>query len=77
MKNLLSSIKSHSSGRGNLGEADEGGAELTTFGIGWRIDNTFVGGEFFASVSDESGHEANKGDDLSKTVSWRQVSSGC
>ena len=35
--------------------------------IGWLIDNAFgFGGELFASVSDESGHEANNGDDMSK-----------
>jgi len=40
---------------------------LGQFCIGWLIDGTFgFGGELFASVSDESGQEANNGDDMSK-----------
>jgi hypothetical protein len=41
--------------------------EKLQFCIGWLIDNAFgFGGELFASVSDESGHKANNGDDTSK-----------
>ena len=35
--------------------------------IVWLINNAFgFGGELFASVSDESGHQATNGDEMSK-----------
>jgi hypothetical protein len=41
--------------------------EKLQFCIGWLIDNAWgFGGELFASISQESAHEANCGDDMSK-----------
>jgi hypothetical protein len=47
------------------------------FCIGWLIDNAFgFGGELFASVSDESGHEANNGGDMSNEFHGFKLSGG-
>jgi hypothetical protein len=41
--------------------------EKLQFCIGGLIDNAFgFGGELFASISEESAHEAKNGDDMSK-----------
>jgi len=41
--------------------------EKVQFCIGWLVDNAFgIGGEWFASVSNESGDGSNNGDGMSK-----------